>query len=145
MSPRARRPRPAPPARSPGPLGAVLALALAAPGCGGPEELPRGALELRRPAELTGAPPRRARGGDFWTDTLGDYLDRSFREAPPPERFARWGPALLEYALREERLAPHRDALGPLEIDEFCRAPGYDASEAFLRAALGQRDGAVPE
>lgn len=87
-----------------------------------------------RPAELAGAEP--ARPADFWVESLGDHLGPDYRSAPEGERFARFGPRLLESRLREDLLEEQRWALTPQQIAEFCDQPTYDDSQAYLKKAL---------
>lgn len=114
-------------------LAAVTAAALLLGGCSG-EELTPEPERLRRAPELAGGPPP---GGDYWTDTLGDYLGPEFRAAPPDARFARFGRDLLEYRLREDLLEAHRWALSRQDVDTYSTQPDFDASERYLRGVLG--------
>lgn len=80
---------------------------------------------------------------DHWTASLGHYLSPSelgrYWLTPSEDRFTRWGDRWLEYSLREELLAPHRDSLSPEELDRVTRQPDYDSSKRELDQILAER------
>lgn len=118
-------------------LGLVsLVVAAGLAGCNGAQPTPGVPTRTPRPPELAGGEGR-ARVGDFWLETLGDYLGPDYRQAPEAERFDRFGAQLLEYRLREDLLEEHRWALSQQDINAYSDQPNYDASQAYLERVLG--------
>lgn len=120
--------------------GAVIAWAA---GCAGGEvsDSPRERMQLRRPLDAIES-PLSARE-DYWTATLGAYLSpaelRSYWSTPVDERFGDFGRRWLEYCLREDLLAPHRENLSPEELEAVRAAADYDSSRQALARIVGAR------
>ena len=125
---------------------AVGALALAALVAGGcqtdppPNPAPQGDGTIR-------PPPDEPVGEDFFVRRYAAYLDeetkQEYERTPPEDRFARYGPLLLDLQAREELLAAVRPELQPSEEDlrEYYAQEDYDACARLVARWRARRSG----
>ena len=86
-------------------------------------------------------------GEDFFVRRYADYLDPEVRDeyerTPPEDRFARYGPLLLDLQAREELLASVRPELQPSDGDlrEYYDQESYDACARLVARWRARRPG----
>ena len=107
---------------------ALIVVVLSVPACGKDKN-----GDDNGPKEIPTAPA----AGDFWLETLGDYMSEEFQHeyvaTPEDERFRVHGAALMEFFEREMALAVSQVDLTKEQIREYHRLPDLEASSEFLR------------